>query len=132
MEDFQIEQINQQIQSTFRSPAAAEKFNQLVAEKDALIQRQSSGEFSKLQRQLRSLEKRKIEIAERSAELSVLAPELITTINKLQAQLEFATGELNAVNFELATLANRTSQNRVAVKDTERQLKQFESNEVSE
>lgn len=132
MQDFQIREIEKSILSTFRSPAAAEKYNQLVAEKDALVKRNSSGEFSQLQRQLRSLEKRKTEIAERSAELSALAPELITTINKLQAQLEFATGELNIVNFELATLANRTSQNRAAVKDAERRLKQYESKEVSE
>ena len=132
MEDYQVEQIEKQISAVFKNPASQEKYNQLIEQRERLKQKQASGEFSQLQRQLRSLEKRKTEIDERSAELSALVPELITTINKLQAQLEFATGELNAVNFELATLSNRTSQNRAAVKDAERRLKQYESKEVSE
>lgn len=132
MQDFQIREIEKSILSTFRSPAAAEKYNQLVAEKEALMQKQSSGEYDRLKGQLEALQAAQIDSTERYAGLSKQSAEKVEKVRQIQSNLDVVTGDLSATNFELAVLSNQISQNRAEIKNAERQLKSFESSGVSE
>ena len=125
MQSFELEQLDRQISSVFKSPAMREKYLELVAAKDALVEKQSSGERERLQEELQALKQAQTEASERYSELSKLAAEKAAMVREIQIKLDSSTGDLSATQFELAVLSNRISEGRAAIKTVERRLREY-------
>ena len=120
--NFELEQLDKQISSVFKNPAAAEKYNQLIEQKQNLISNQTSGEQKKLEREIDEIRQRQANSGAKRYQLLQVIAEKADAVRIIEPQLEAAQRKLNQANLELSFFEQSVSQDRTTLKKSTTKL----------
>lgn len=120
-----LEDLNKEISSIFRTKENQEKYEKLIAERENLLQRQSSGERENLEREIAEIKNRQSTSGERRERLLKIIAEKSEIVRHIQPQLDKATAELNQANFDLSIFDANIQNDRITLKNSIAKLEKF-------
>ena len=113
---FELEQLDKQISSIFRTKDAQEKYEKLIAEREQLLNKQSSGELQRLDREIQEISQRKVNSGAKRHQLLQTINEKMDAVRIIEPQIEAAKRQLNQANLELSFFEQGVAEDRKNLK----------------
>ena len=114
--------IENSISAIFKTKENQEKFNQLIAERENLLSKQSSGEIQKLEREIQEISQRKANSGAKRYELLQTIQEKMDAVRIIEPQIEAAQRQLNQANLELSFFEQGVANDRKDLKNLTKKL----------